>query len=112
MLEHIHSGGCAPFFVVGLLVTVSLAGCSMAPRLEDPVQPLPEQFEAAALADQSAQHDWWHGFGDPYLNQLVDSVIARNLDLRVAVARVAEVQSQFRIARSETVSIHGIVCTA
>ncbi|MDE2826076.1 MAG: TolC family protein [Bacteroidota bacterium] len=90
-----------PFIVVGLLVTVSLAGCSMAPRLEDPAQPLPDQFEAAALADQSAQHYWWHGFGDPYLNQLVDSVIARNLDLRVAVARVAEVQNQFRIARSE-----------
>ena len=90
-----------PYLAVGLLVTVGLAGCSMAPRLEDPVQPLPEQFEAAALADQSAQHYWWHGFGDPYLNQLVDSVIARNLDLRVAVARVAEVQNQFRIARSE-----------
>ncbi|MXX97785.1 MAG: TolC family protein [Rhodothermaceae bacterium] len=89
------------FFVVGLLVTVGLVGCSMAPRLEDPLQPLPEEFEAAALADQSAQHYWWHGFGDPYLNQLVDSVIARNLDLRVAVARVAEVQNQFRIARSE-----------
>ncbi len=90
-----------PFFVVNLLVAVGLAGCSMAPRLEDPVQPLPEQFEAAALTDQSAQHYWWHGFGDPYLNQLVDSVIARNLDLRVAVARVAEVQNQFRIARAE-----------
>ena len=90
-----------PFFVASLLVAVGLAGCSMAPRLEDRVQPLPEQFEAATLADQSAQHYWWHGFGDPYLNQLVDSVIARNLDLRVAVARVAEVQNQFRIARAE-----------
>ena len=35
------------------------------------------------------------------MNQLVDSVIARNLDLRVAVARVAELQSRFRIARAE-----------
>ncbi len=73
----------------------------MAPRLEDPLEPLPEQFEAATLADQSAQNYWWHGFGDPYLNQLVDSVITRNLDLRIAVARVAEVQNQFRIARAE-----------
>ncbi len=89
-----------PFFVIGLLATAAFAGCSMAPRLEDPVQALPEQFEAAALAARGAQHYWWRGFGDPHLNQLVDSVIARNLDLRVAVARVAELQSRFRIARA------------
>ena len=73
----------------------------MAPRLENPVQELPEQFEAATHAAKGVQHFWWHGFGDPNLNQLVDSVIARNLDLQVAVARVAELQNRFRIARSE-----------
>ncbi len=86
---------------MGLLAGVILSGCSMAPRLEDPVSALPEQFEVATLAERDAQHYWWHGFGDPYLNQLVDSVIARNLDLRVAVARVAELQNQFRMVRAE-----------
>ena len=90
--------------VVRSLVTFALlaamGGCSMAPHLENPIDQVPEQFEAAALAARSDQHFWWHGFGDPYLNQLVDSVIARNLDLRMAVTRVAELQSQFRVARS------------
>ena len=73
----------------------------MAPRLESSLEPLPEQFETFVLADRDAQHYWWHGFGDPYLNRLVDSVIVRNLDLHVAVARVAELQNQFRIARAD-----------
>ncbi len=72
----------------------------MAPPLEDPISPLPAEFEAAAVAEKRAQHLWWHGFGDPHLNQLVDSVIVRNLDLRVAVARVEELQNRFRIARA------------
>lgn len=86
--------------LLGLLAAVTLFGCSRAPHLESPVKPLPEQFESAVFADRGAQRYWWHGFGDPYLNQLVDSVIVRNLDLRVAVARVKELQNQFRIARA------------
>ena len=86
--------------VAGLAASL-LAGCSMAPRLEDPVQALPEQFEAATLDAVASQYYWWQGFGDPQLDQLVDSALARNLDLRVAVARVEELQSRFRIARAE-----------
>ena len=72
----------------------------MAPRLADTEVPLPERFEAATLAERGTQQYWWHGFGDAKLNALIDSVIVRNLDLRVAVARVAELQSRFRIARA------------
>lgn len=88
------------FLVIAILTAVTLVGCSMAPNLESPLQPPPEQFETTALADRDAQLYWWHGFGDPRLNQLVDSVIVRNLDLRVAVARVAELQNQYRIVRA------------
>ncbi len=86
--------------VAGLVASL-LSGCSMAPRLEDPVEALPEQFEAATLDAVASQYYWWQGFGDPQLDQLVDSALARNLDLRVAVARVEELQSRFRIARAE-----------
>ena len=72
----------------------------MAPHLESPAKPLPEQFEAAVLDVQSTQNYWWHGFGDEALDQLVDSVIAQNLDLRLAVVRVAELQNRYRIARA------------
>ncbi len=94
-------GHVRSLFAAGLLAVVMFAGCSSAPHLENPVPPLPEKFEAAVLADQNAQPYWWHGFGDPHLNRLVDSVIVRNLDLRLAVARVTQLQNQFRIARAD-----------
>ncbi len=90
-----------PYMILGVFVVAILSGCSMAPRLEDPVELPPDRFESAVLDDRASQHLWWHGFGDPTLNQLIDSVIVRNLDLRVAVARVAELQNRYRIAQAE-----------
>ena len=84
------------------LCALTLASCSFAPRLEQPeaAQAIPERFEQAATAEAAAQPLWWHGFNDPVLDQLVDTALVHNLDLRVAVARVDEVQSQYRIARA------------
>ena len=83
-----------------VIAATLLFGCSMAPRVEQPVEDLPARFAAATLEEEAAQHHWWRGFADPYLDQLVDSAVANNLDLRVAVARVDELQSRFRIARA------------
>ncbi|MDE2833112.1 MAG: efflux transporter outer membrane subunit [Bacteroidota bacterium] len=88
------------FLAAGVIATTLLAGCSMAPRLADPDIPLPERFAAATIAEPATQQYWWHGFGDAELNALVDSVIVRNLDLRVAIARVAELQGRYRITRA------------
>lgn len=63
-------------------------------------QVVPERFEQAATDEATEQSLWWRGFNDPALDQLVDTVLARNLDLRVAAARVDELQSQYRIARA------------
>lgn len=100
VLERLVRSSMRPVLAFGLIISIAIAGCSMAPQLENPVEPLPAQFNAAAEAERGAQHYWWHGFGDPNLNRLIDSVIVRNLDLRVAVARVAELQSRYRIARA------------
>ncbi|MEM9744415.1 MAG: TolC family protein [Pseudomonadota bacterium] len=52
------------------------------------------QAEPAALAAaQAIQPDWWSGFRDPVLNDLIDRSIAGNLDLRIAVARVQEAET-------------------
>ena len=74
----------------------------MAPRVQQPeaAQTMPDRFDQATADDPRAQPVWWQGFNDPVLDQLVDTALVRNLDLRVAVARVKEVQSQYRIARA------------
>ena len=84
------------------LCATTVAGCSMAPRVQQPeaAQTMPDRFDQATADDPRAQPVWWQGFNDPVLDQLVDTALVRNLDLRVAVARVKEVQSQYRIARA------------
>ena len=92
----------ATLLLAACLCALILAGCSMAPRVQQPeaVQTMPDRFDQAAADDARAQPVWWHGFNDAVLDQLVDTALVRNLDLRVAVARVKEVQSQYRIARA------------
>jgi multidrug efflux system outer membrane protein len=42
--------------------------------------------------------DWWHGFGSPTLDDLIEEAKRNNDDLRAAVARVQEADAQLRIA--------------
>ncbi len=63
---------------------------------------LPDQFDATKPDTLRPMAQWWTAYNDPVLNRLVDTTLARNLDLRVAAARVVEVQQQYRIARAPT----------
>ncbi|MBW1744069.1 MAG: TolC family protein, partial [Deltaproteobacteria bacterium] len=64
-----------------------------------------EQREAPQLEDR-----WWEVFGDPELNQLVDDVLANNLDIKKATAAILEVRAQLvqtRADRFPSVSVQG-----
>jgi NodT family efflux transporter outer membrane factor (OMF) lipoprotein len=37
--------------------------------------------------EATIQPDWWTGFGDAYLNELIDRAISENLDIRILAAR-------------------------
>ncbi len=89
--------------LTGWVVMVSLSGCTMAPHIAAPdlESRLPGKYDGAEThVDPAASVEWWRGFGDRTLNALIDSAIVRNLDLRVASARVLEVQETYRITRS------------
>ncbi|MCB2191529.1 MAG: efflux transporter outer membrane subunit [Deltaproteobacteria bacterium] len=54
--------------------------------------------------------NWWEQFGDPQLNQTVQEVLKRNLDLQETAGRVLELRAAFvqsRAARFPTVSLEG-----
>jgi outer membrane protein, multidrug efflux system len=78
---------------------VALAACSQ------PVKQLPEDMQASwvdaerqsSAADEAAL-TWWKAFDDGTIDRLVDLAQQRNLDLRVAEARVREVRAQRRAA--------------
>jgi multidrug efflux system outer membrane protein len=94
-----HRDGRWIVLVLGTL----LAGCAVGPDYSRPTLTPPEKFrgqvtplEAASLADLP----WWEVFGDATLQTLIREAIARNYDLQIATARVAQARAQAGIARA------------
>jgi outer membrane protein, multidrug efflux system len=70
-----------------------LIGCSPHAVQRDPLAPIaiPDRWDAVAIEGASATVDrWWQGFGDRELDRLVERVLASNLQLRAAWARVRQ----------------------
>jgi NodT family efflux transporter outer membrane factor (OMF) lipoprotein len=85
--------GMAALYVVLLLPWCFLAGCS---GLGGPDYKRPEVAYQPGWSDQAGptvsaaatiEPDWWRGFGDPYLDDLISQAIAGNIDIRILAAR-------------------------
>jgi multidrug efflux system outer membrane protein len=92
---------------IGLVLVMSLSGCSVGPKYQRPSAPVPTQFkELAAPPAQAgaitpiAYNDWWRLFNDPILDRLEQDADSVNQDIRVAVARVDQAEAAARYARS------------
>jgi outer membrane protein, multidrug efflux system len=92
---------------IGLVLVMSLSGCSVGPKYQRPSAPVPTQFkESAAPPAQAgaitpiAYNDWWRVFNDPVLDRLEKDADSANQDIRVAVARVDQAEAAARYARS------------
>jgi multidrug efflux system outer membrane protein len=71
-------------------VACALTACLGSPYSRPDVE-VPAQFRfAMAETTGAADTQWWLGFGDPELDQLVAEALANNEDLRIAAARVDE----------------------
>lgn len=88
------SGGYRPGTVLALAGGLALlAGCAGlgGPEYQRPEVASKDSWSQPAGATVSAtdtiQPDWWTGFGDPYLNQMIDRAIAENIDIRILAAR-------------------------
>jgi NodT family efflux transporter outer membrane factor (OMF) lipoprotein len=84
-------------------LAVVLGACSLAPDPAPPVAvtEIPEAFEAGPDSSGYEPTRWWEDFGDPALDALVDSVLAANLDVAEAVARVLEARASVGIATAD-----------
>lgn len=78
---------------------VMLAACSQpVKQLPDDMQSSWVEAERQPTVAEEASLTWWKAFDDATIDQLVDLAQQRNLDLRVAEARVREVRTQRRAA--------------
>jgi multidrug efflux system outer membrane protein len=87
------------------LALMGLNGCTPT-RVSDRVPPLlvPERWHNASdsqtVSTSKDLSQWWKGFGDPMLNDLIDHALATNHDLRLAKARVREAKAMVTVAES------------
>jgi outer membrane protein, multidrug efflux system len=83
------------------LVCLPLAACSVGPRYHKPDVPMARQWNAPVEQERVSvwpQSDWWHRFGSPRLDELIDQAQKSNDDLAAAMARIQEADAQLRIA--------------
>src|SRR5205807_10087355 len=82
-----------------------LNGCTPT-RVSDRVPPriVPERWHNASdtepVSTSKDLSQWWKGFGDPMLNDLIDQALATNHDLRLAKARGREAKAMVTVAES------------
>lgn len=71
------------------LTAAAIGGCAVGPDYERPELDTPADWridfpKAAAVANTK----WWEQFGDPVLNELIETALRENHDVRIAAARV------------------------
>jgi multidrug efflux system outer membrane protein len=88
-----------------LCLLTAVGGCVQGPNYVKPTVDVPGAYR---FADRSiptpaptAESAWWSGFGDQYLDALVQESLAKNRDLVIATARVDEFAAILAGTRSQ-----------
>ncbi|HEY3073607.1 MAG TPA: efflux transporter outer membrane subunit [Burkholderiales bacterium] len=90
-----------------VLVVALLAGCSLAPKFEEPRVEHPAEFKeftgtwkTAQPAEAQPRGEWWRAFGDPALDALELEAAEANQSIRAAAARVSQARALVGVAQS------------
>ncbi|MNF32427.1 Toluene efflux pump outer membrane protein TtgC precursor [compost metagenome] len=90
------------------VATLLLSGCSLIPAYQQPPAPMASQWPqgqayapAEAAASAAAEQGWRDYFRDPALQQLIETALLNNRDLRVAVLNIEAYRAQYRIQRAD-----------
>ena len=88
---------------IALAAALLATGCSLAPTYERPAAPVPTVFPSDPVqpaGPAAASIAWQNYFTDPRLARLIDTALANNRDLRIAVQNIEVARAQFQIERS------------
>ena len=88
--------------LLATLLAVCLAGCTVGPDYQRPtvVSPDARRMDYPKATDV-ANTKWWEQFGDPVLNELVETALRENLDIQIAAARVDQFIGALTSTRSQ-----------
>ncbi len=81
---------------------LAVAGCTVGPDYARPVTDAPAAWRIDyPKAADVANTKWWEQFGDPVLNDLIESALRENRDVRIAAARVDQFAGALVATRSQ-----------
>lgn len=85
-----------------LMSLLLVSGCTLVgPDYVKPEAEVPENWRVTTgQAQATANVLWWKIFDDPVLNDLVQTALEHNLDVRIAAARISEFAARVDIARA------------
>lgn len=92
-----------------LLAPFLLGGCSwLAPDYKRPTMDLPTTWSGSAPVTRD-DRAWWHGYGDPVLDQLVQSALHDSDDIALAGNRLMQARAQYGYAFANQLPMLSIV---
>ncbi|WP_370459288.1 efflux transporter outer membrane subunit [Cupriavidus sp. SW-Y-13] len=106
-----------PHIAASLTVVLSVIGMSGCADFRPPEYKRPDVPGKAAWSPsesvtvspaETIVPDWWKGFGDPYLDQLVARALSGNYDIKVLAARIRVANTQIAEARAGALPVFDI----
>lgn len=100
---------------LALLSVLVVGACKVSKDIPTPKPDLPDNFRnAASVKDTSsiADIEWKNFFTDPVLQRLIDSTIAKNYDLQIAIKNIEAAQLQFKQVKWNNVPTADLNVTA
>jgi multidrug efflux system outer membrane protein len=99
MTRRTHARGNRAF---AALAAMALAGCTLGPDYVRPEVETPAAWRIDfPKAAEVANTKWWEQFGDPVLNDLIETALRENHDVRIAAARVDQFIAVLGSTRSQ-----------
>ena len=83
---------------VSLLVSALLSACAVGPDYRKPQEGLTAFHNTTAVPGTGQQgevqlDEWWTGFSDPLLTEVIQRALSQNLDLAASIARVQQARA-------------------
>ena len=104
-----------PLLLVGIFL--ALSGCNLTPQYTRPETPVPAEWPSGAAyqeikgmagAPAATETSWQAFFGDERLQQIIDTALNNNRDLRLAALNVQRARALYGIQRAELLpSVNG-----
>ena len=88
--------------IVILSCAALLTGCVVGPDYQRPDVVMPEAWRIDySSAEDFSNARWWQQFNDPVLDELIETALKENLDIRIAASRVDQFLGQLSTTRAE-----------